>query len=248
MLCFTQAWAGTFGTQLLALLGADVVQIETVKRPDVWRGAGAPVPPGIRNPDIEQNPLNTNGMYNTVNLNKRAITLDMGHPRGREMFWAMLPQFDVVADNFSPHVMENWGVNLETLNAVRPGMIMASVSGYGRTGPFAEYAANGATTEPMAGLSSIHGYEGDAGQRPPGERARLFGHVERREATVLADAKRRNTVRDLIGREEVTAERIDREADREVGLRRVRERRAGQWNELARGLDAQPADGVAPLI
>ena len=168
VLCFTQAWAGTFGTELLALLGADVVQIETVKRPDVWRGAGAPVPPGIRNPDIEQNPLNTNGMYNTVNLNKRAITLDMGHPRGREMFWAMLPQFDVVADNFSPHVMENWGVNLETLNAVRPGMIMASVSGYGRTGPFAEYAANGATTEPMAGLSSIHGYEGDAGQNTGG--------------------------------------------------------------------------------
>ena len=168
VICFTQAWAGTYGTQLLAFLGADVVQIETVKRPDVWRGAGSPVPPGIRNPNIKQNPLNNNGMYNTVNLNKRAITLDMASPTGREMFWSMVPNFDVIADNFSPHVMEKWGITLETLNEVSPGMIMASVSGYGRTGPLAEYAANGATTEPMAGLSAIHGYAGEQGQNTGG--------------------------------------------------------------------------------
>ena len=161
VLCFTQAWAGTFATEILALLGADVVQIETVKRPDVWRGAGAPVPPGVRNPEIRQNQLNTNGMYNSVNLNKRAITLDVTDPKGREMFWQMLPNFDVLVDNFSPHVMTNWGVTLETLREKRPDIIFASVSGYGRQGPLAEYPANGATTEPMAGFSSVHGYEGD---------------------------------------------------------------------------------------
>ena len=161
VLCFTQAWAGTFATEILALLGADVVQIETVKRPDVWRGAGAPVPPAIRNPDIVQNRLNTNGMYNSVNLNKRAITLDVTQPSGRDMFWNMIPNFDVLVDNFSPHVMTNWGVTLETLQARRPDIIFASVSGYGRQGPLAEYPANGATTEPMAGFSSVHGYEND---------------------------------------------------------------------------------------
>ena len=161
VLCFTQAWAGTFCTEVLALLGADVVQIETVRRPDVWRGAGSPVPPAVRNPDIEQSAINTNGMYNTVNLNKRAITLDVTHPRGKEMFWDLIPKFDVLVDNFSPHVMTNWGVTLETLHKRRPDMIFASVSGYGRQGPLAEYPANGATTEPMAGLASIHGYEGD---------------------------------------------------------------------------------------
>ena len=161
VLCFTQAWAGTFCTEILALLGADVVQIETVRRPDVWRGAGAPVPPAVRNPDIEQSGINTNGMYNTVNLGKRAITLDVTHPRGKEMFWNLIPKFDVLVDNFSPHVMTNWGVTLETLHERRPDMIFASVSGYGRQGPLAEYPANGATTEPMAGLASIHGYEGD---------------------------------------------------------------------------------------
>lgn len=160
VLCFTQAWAGTFCTELLALLGADVVQIETVKRPDVWRGAGAPVPPAVRNPDIEQAGINTNGMYNTVNLNKRAINLDVTHPRGKDIFWRLIPRFDVLVDNFSPHVMTNWGVTLERLHEHNPGMIFASVSGYGRQGPLAEYPANGATTEPMAGLASIHGYAG----------------------------------------------------------------------------------------
>ena len=161
VLCFTQAWAGTFCTELLALLGADVVQIETVKRPDVWRGAGAPVPPAVRNPAIEQSGVNTNGMYNTVNLNKRAINLDVTHPRGKELFWQLIPKFDVLVDNFSPHVMTNWGVTLPTLHEHNPGMIFASVSGYGRQGPLAEYPANGATTEPMAGLASIHGYLND---------------------------------------------------------------------------------------
>ncbi len=168
VLCFTGAWSGTFGTQLLSLLGADVVQVESRKRPDVWRGAGAPVPPHVRDPDIEQDRLNTNGMYNTVNLNKRAITLDVSQPEGMELFWRLIPKFDILADNFSPHVMTNWGVTMETLRVHRPDIIFASLSGYGRTGPLAEYPANGATTEPMAGLASIHGYEGDLAQNTGG--------------------------------------------------------------------------------
>ena len=161
VLCFTQAWAGTFCTELLALMGADVVQIETVKRPDVWRGAGAPVPPAVRDAKISQQGINTNGMYNSVNLNKRAVTLDVTHPRGQEMFWQLVRKFDVLVDNFSPHVTTNWGVTLKTLRERRPDIVFASVSGYGRQGPLAEYPANGATTEPMAGLASIHGYEND---------------------------------------------------------------------------------------
>jgi crotonobetainyl-CoA:carnitine CoA-transferase CaiB-like acyl-CoA transferase len=159
VLTFTQAWSGTFGTELLAFLGADVVQIEGRKRPDVWRGAGAPVPRGVVDPDKEQNPLNTNGMFNSVNLCKRAITLDMSSVKGRGIFWDMVPQFDIVAENFSPHVMANWGITLATLQEKRPDIIFASLSGYGRQGPLSEYPANGATTEPMSGLTSIHGYE-----------------------------------------------------------------------------------------
>ena len=67
----------------------------------------------------------------------------------------------MLVDNFSPHVTTNWGVTLGTLRERRPDVIFASVSGYGRQGPLAEYPANGATTEPMAGLASIHGYQGE---------------------------------------------------------------------------------------
>ena len=80
----------------------------------------------------------------------------------------MIPKFDVLADNFSPHVMGNWGVTMETLREHRKDIIFASVSGYGATGPLAEYPANGATTEPMAGLSSIHGYPGEIAQNTGG--------------------------------------------------------------------------------
>ena len=168
VLAFTQAWAGTFGTELLALLGADIVQVESPTRPDIWRGSGAPVPPAVRRPDIEQSRLNTNGLYNSVNMNKRAMTLDMRHPRGKEIFWRLVPKFDVLADNFSPHVMPGWGVTLQTLRKARPDIIFASVSGFGTQGPFAEYPANGHTTEPMSGLSSIHGYEGDSASNTGG--------------------------------------------------------------------------------
>ena len=168
VLAFTQAWAGTFGTELLALLGADVVQVESPTRSDIWRGSGALVPPAVRRPDIEQSGLNTNGLYNSVNMNKRAMTLDMRHARGKDIFWRLVPKFDVLADNFSPHVMPGWGVTLETLREARADIVFASVSGFGTRGPFSEYPANGHTIEPMSGLSSIHGYEGDSASNTGG--------------------------------------------------------------------------------
>ncbi|MDA0353592.1 MAG: CoA transferase [Chloroflexi bacterium] len=168
VLSFGQAWSGTFGTELLSLLGADVVQIETLYRHDVWRRVRGNVPAGLVDPTRRQHPLNTQGLYNSVNLNKRAITLDLAQERGREMFWQMLPNFDVLADNFRPTVLPNWGMTLETLNEARPGIVYASISAYGSDGPLREYPGNGATTEPMSGLSSLHGYEGDPGMNTGG--------------------------------------------------------------------------------
>ncbi len=168
VLSFCQAWAGVFGTEILALLGADVVQVESPHRIDVWRRVKAVVPKGLVDQTRVQHPANTQGLYNSVNLNKRAITLDLRQERGREIFWELLPRFDVLAENFRPTVMPSWGVTLETLASKRPGIVFASISGYGVEGPYAEYPANGATTEPMSGLSSLHGYEGDPGMNTGG--------------------------------------------------------------------------------
>ena len=168
VLSFGQAWSGTFGTELLALLGADVVQIASTKHPDAFRRISNRVPATVRDESRRQHPANTQGHYNAVNLHKREVNLDLTTDAGRQILWRLLPNFDVVVDNFRPTVLPGWGITLEKLHALRPGMVWASISGYGDSGPYRDYPANGATTEPMAGLSSLHGYEGDRGMNTGG--------------------------------------------------------------------------------
>ena len=168
VLSFGQAWSGTFATELLALLGADVVQVASIKHPDAFRRISNVVPTGVRDENRTQHVPNTQGHYNSVNLHKREIDLDLTHPKGQELLWELIPNFDMLIDNFRPSVLPRWGVTLERLHAIKPGMIWASISGYGESGPYSHYPANGATTEPMAGLSSIHGYDGDLGMNTGG--------------------------------------------------------------------------------
>lgn len=168
VLSFGQAWSGTFATELLALLGADVVQVASHYHPDAFRRISNAVPAKIEDQTRPQHPRNTQGHYNSVNLHKREITLDVRSKRGREILWQLIPKFEVLVDNFRPGVLPTWGVSLEKLNEIRPGMIWASISGYGESGPYRDYPANGATTEPMSGFSSIFGYEGDPGMNTGG--------------------------------------------------------------------------------
>lgn len=168
VLSFTQAWSGTFATELMSLLGADVVQIEALRRVDIWRLVRPWIAEPIRDDTRTQHAVNTQGLFNAVNLNKRGITLDLQTDEGKELFWRLAPKFDVVCENFRPGVLANWGITLDTLAAVRPDVILGTISGYGVTGPYASYPANGATTEPMSGLSSLHGYDGDPGMNSGG--------------------------------------------------------------------------------
>ena len=168
VLSFGQAWSGTFGTELLALLGADVVQVASTKHPDAFRRISNRVPTAVLDPSRRQHPANTQGHYNAVNLHKREVNLDLTQAAGKELLWRLLPNFDVVADNFRPTVLPGWGITLEKLHEIRPGMVWASISGYGEDGPYRDYPANGATTEPMAGLASLHGYAGERGMNTGG--------------------------------------------------------------------------------
>ncbi|MYC01076.1 MAG: hypothetical protein F4X58_04070, partial [Chloroflexi bacterium] len=90
VLTFTQAWSGTFATELLAFLGADVVQIEALRRVDIWRLLRPWVPDAIRDDSKTQHPVNLQGVYNAVNLNKRGITLDLSTDEGKDIFWRMM--------------------------------------------------------------------------------------------------------------------------------------------------------------
>ncbi|HZU77655.1 MAG TPA: CoA transferase [Dehalococcoidia bacterium] len=160
-LVLTQAWSGTFSTEILGLLGAEVIQVEARRRPDSWRGDyAAAVPAGVRDPKKTQHAWNCNGLYNSVNLNKRAITLDLQTPAGVGLFRRMVPAADVIAENFTPRVMGNLGLDYASLRHIKPDIILASLSAYGATGPYANLPGIGGTIEPMAGLSSLLGYEG----------------------------------------------------------------------------------------
>lgn len=157
VITFTQAWAGTSATELLGLLGADVVQIESLTHPDIWRGGfNGPMKP---DPDGRRH-WNMASAYNSVNLNKRAITLDVADPAGLALFERLVPLADVIADNFTPDVMRKWGLTYEHLRELRPGIIVASLSAYGATGPLRNVRGIGGTMEPMSGLTSLLGYEG----------------------------------------------------------------------------------------
>jgi len=160
----TQAWSGTFATELLGLLGAGVIQIEGRGRLDSWRGDFSGVRKnGLPNDGRPQQPWNTSGLFNAVNLNKRAITLDLATPRGREIFKRLATRADIVAENFTPRVMGNLGLDYAALRQLKPDIICASLSAYGATGPYANVPGIGGTIEPMSGMSSLLGY---AGGRP----------------------------------------------------------------------------------
>ena len=162
IITFTQAWAGTSATEQLGLLGADVIQIESLTHPDTWRGGfNGPMKAAADTGDgPRKRPWNVASAYNSVNLNKRAITIDVAHPDGLALFERLVPLADVIADNFTPDVMRKWGLTYERLNELRPGIIVASLSAYGASGPLRNVRGIGGTMEPMSGLTSLLGYEG----------------------------------------------------------------------------------------
>ena len=161
VLALSQAWAGTLATEQLALMGAEVIQVESRSRPDVWRGGyQAPIPAALRQLESAKNGWNVSALFNSVNLHKEGVTLDLGQPAGIELVCRLIARSDVVVENFSPRVMTNLGIGYERLQQVRPGIILLSMSAFGATGPYAYYPGIGGTIEPVSGMSSQLGYPG----------------------------------------------------------------------------------------
>jgi len=176
----TQAWAGSWCTSLLGQMGADVVQIEVRKRPDSWRGDYAgPIPAEVRDRPNAQHPWNCNPLYNSVNLGKRCITLDLGTEEGMAIFKRLLPLADFCAENFSPRVLGNFGITYEQMREIKPDIVLASLSAYGHSGPWTNIPGIGGTIEPSSGMSGMLGYEGgpplNSGQMFPDAIAALNG-------------------------------------------------------------------------
>ena len=161
----SMGWAGPLVTHILASFGADVIKVESHRRFDWWRGSR---PPG----DDPMLALHERShVFNAVNRGKRGLTLDLAHPRGRQLLLALIAGADVVVENFGAGVLEKLGLTYEVVSADNPALVMLRQPAFGSTGPESGYVAFGNTIEGMSGLTGIIGAEGG----PPYMLANAFG-------------------------------------------------------------------------
>ncbi|MYG25335.1 MAG: CoA transferase [Boseongicola sp. SB0677_bin_26] len=150
---FTWIWAGPFCTQILAHLGADVIKLESPDHLCMFRRL--PLNP----PDSPPPAHDTSGLFQLYNSDKRSVGIDLSHPDAAEVVARLVAISDVAVDNFGVGVMDRLGFGAEQLRAINPDIVIASLSGYGSTGPCAEYAAYGPAGGAFAGLYASNGYE-----------------------------------------------------------------------------------------
>ncbi len=149
------AWAGPFCSLQLAHLGAEVIRLESASRLDIYRRYM------INPPELEPG-TDTSGMFNQFNQGKRSMQLNLRDPDGIEIAKALIAESDVVLQNFSTGVMERLGLGFDDLVAENPDIILASISGYGQSGPWRRYMGYGPAATPLTGLCSVTGYEGSS--------------------------------------------------------------------------------------
>jgi crotonobetainyl-CoA:carnitine CoA-transferase CaiB-like acyl-CoA transferase len=155
VLDLTQAWIGPFATLVMADLGAEVIKIESHRRPDVWRHA-VNNPPALA--DAPGAKVNHSWFFNSVSRNKRSLCLDLASADGKALFERLALGADVVAENYTPQVMDKFGLGYDALARLRPDLVMASFSGFGKTGYLSDMKANGSSIEALAGWDFLHRY------------------------------------------------------------------------------------------
>ena len=144
--------AGAIPGMVLSDMGAEVIKVETRQRLDYMR-LGRPIVGD--EPDPEQNP-----MFHNVNRGKLSLTLNIVEPEAVALAKRLVAKCDVVIENFSPGVMDRLGLGYETLRAVKPDIIMASISSTGQDGPLRDLRAYAPSIGALSGLDSTMGYEG----------------------------------------------------------------------------------------
>ncbi|MCG7579838.1 CaiB/BaiF CoA-transferase family protein [Mycolicibacterium sp. OfavD-34-C] len=140
--------SGPFAGRLLGDMGAEVIKIEPPGAPDPLRTWG-------------QAELDGHHFFWTVHArNKKAVTLDLRVPRGRELFLELVEKSDIVVENFRPGTLEKWGLGYDVLRERNRGIILVRVSGYGQTGPDAHKAGYASVAEAASGLRHMNGFPG----------------------------------------------------------------------------------------
>ncbi|PKB80405.1 MAG: hypothetical protein BZY88_08825 [SAR202 cluster bacterium Io17-Chloro-G9] len=148
-----QVWALPYAISPLAAYGAEVIKVESARRPDSSRGS--PQPDNL----VGEQPWNDGGTYHEANRNKLGISLDLNTERGKELFKEIVSISDVVAQNFPPRVMRNFGLDYPVLRDVKPDIIVLDSTAYGSSGPWQNYIGYGSSLQAVTGLTYLTGYE-----------------------------------------------------------------------------------------
>ena len=162
ILDFTWFLASAGGTRFLAAFGAESIKVELKSHPDTRMAAMAPVGgraardtatgplPGVTDPDM-------GGQFNNKNPGKRGISLNVRHPKGLEIARRLVAMSDVVAEGFSPGVLDSWGLGYDALRAIKPDIVYVQQSGMGAKGTYGRFRTVGPIANSFAGLSEMSG-------------------------------------------------------------------------------------------
>ena len=144
----TRVLAGPYCTMMLGDLGADIIKIEVPGRGDDTRHWGPPFTKG-----------GESAYYLSANRNKRSMTLNLKSEEGLEILKKLIAKGDVLVDNFKTGTLSRWGLDYETLQEIRPGLIYCTVTGYGYTGPYSSRPGYDLIVQATGGFMSITGPE-----------------------------------------------------------------------------------------
>lgn len=163
VLDMTRVVAGPYAAQILGDLGADVVKVE---RPDGGDDCRLVGPPWIRNPDGTDNQQEST-YFQSVNRNKRSITVDYAQPAGAQLIRDLAARADVLIENYRTGTLQKYGLGYEDLRKLNPRLIYCSLTGFGQTGPYARRSGYDYLMQAMAGVMSVTGArDGEPGAGP----------------------------------------------------------------------------------
>ncbi|MBW2362314.1 MAG: CoA transferase [Deltaproteobacteria bacterium] len=146
----TAFWAGPTATNFLVQLGADVIKIESIQRPDGMRFLGTA--PG-------ENFYEWGPVFHGVNPGKRSVTLDLTQERGIAILRRLIEGADLLTENFSARVMENFGLTWETLHEWNPQLLVVRMPAFGLGGPWKDRAGWASSVDQVSGMAWVTGYE-----------------------------------------------------------------------------------------
>ena len=148
----TAWWAGPSATNVLAALGADVVKVESVDRPDQMRFSSTRRPPAEH--WWEWGPI-----FHAVNTGKRGVTIDLGAEEGIDVFRRLLRSADVFVENYTPRVMDQFGLTWDSVHELNPDLIMVRMPAFGLDGPWRDRTGFAQTMESVTGMAWRTGRE-----------------------------------------------------------------------------------------